>query len=222
MYDDDYGGGPSPFRMMGLFSMLAPAMAMLIFASLWGVVILYVVGRWRQNRAATSDPQFGMKFVLHLFRFHGYQLMLLGGFLLLFSVLYKGESGERSPIWRMALGFVTSGGIVFGAHQLFLGKTNQAAFPLVGRMYGGLSLVVTGLIGMIGLVGGIQTLFAKGPMGNDGRMLWSLVFTYGTAWVGQGAIFARAQLEGGSVDGDAVAPPPPAATVPEPMRQPLA
>lgn len=222
---DDYGGGPSPLRMFSFFSMLAPVAGMALFASLWGVVILYVIARWRHHRAGTGDPQLGLKFVLNLFRMHGYQLLLLGAFLLLYSILAKGNSDMRSPIWRAALGFLTSGGVVFGAHTVLLMKTNQAEQPLVGRMYGGLSLLITGLIAMIGLVLGTQALFAKGSMGNEGRGFWSLVFVYGTAWVVQGAVFGRASLAGGNVDGPGAmpgVPPPPPAPVPEPMRQPLA
>lgn len=222
---DDYDSdGGSPFGMMGMFSMMAPAMAMtmMLAASLWGVVILYVIARWRHNRAGLNDTQFGVKFALHLFRLHGYQLVLLGAFLLLFSVLAKGSSTMRSPIWRMALGFLTAGGVVFGVHTLMLGKTNQTEQPLLGRMFAGLSLLVTGMIGLVGVVAGMQALFAKGPMGNDGRMLWSLVFVYVTAWVVQGAIVVRAQLTTPSPDAAPPGPPGPGPIVPEPMRAPLA
>ncbi|MBL8625048.1 MAG: hypothetical protein JNK64_27310 [Myxococcales bacterium] len=221
---DDYGGGPSPLRMFNLFSMLAPMAGMVLFASLWGVAILYVIARWRHHRSGVVDGQLGLKFVLHLFRLHGYQLLLLGGFMLLYSILAKGNSDMRSPIWRAAMGFLTAGGVVFGAHTVLLMKTNQAEQPLMGRMYSGLSLLITGLIAMTGLVLGTQALFAKGDMGNEGRGFWSLVFVYGTAWVVQGAVFGRAQLTGPSPDGPGApgAPPPPPPPMPEPMRQPLA
>lgn len=222
-YGSDYGDGPSPMRMFGLLGMLAPMVGMLLFASLWGVVILYVIARWRYHRAGIVDNQLGLKFVLHMFRLHGYQLVLLGAFLMLYSVLAKGNSDMRSPIWRAALGFLTAGGVVFGAHTVLLTKTNQAEQPLVGRLYGGLSLMITGLIAMIGLIAGTQALFAKGDMGNEGRGFWSLVFVYGAAWVVQGAVFGRAQLSGPSPDGASGpgAPLPPPPPVPEPMRQPL-
>lgn len=222
MDDYDYGDHGSPFRMMGLVSMLAPAMAMLFLASLWGVGILYVVARWRQHRTGAADPQFGLKFALHLFRFYGYQLMLLGTFLLLYSVLLKGNSDERSPVWRAALGFLSAGGLLFGVHTVVLGKTNQRELPLVTRLFSGLSLLVTAIVGTIGLVAGLQALFAKGSMDDGGRMMWSLVFVYVTAWVVQGLILGKAQLTEPSPDAPPPSAPPPGPTVPEPMRQPLA
>jgi len=219
-YDDD---GPSAFRMMGLFGMMAPAMAMMVAASLWGVVILYVIARWRLHRAGTDDPQLGLKFVVHLFRFHGYQILLLGTFLLLYSVLIKGNDNVRSPMWRSALGFLVAGGGIFGVHTLILGRTNQEQHPLVARLFTGMSLVVTGMIAMIALIAGLQALFAKGDMGNEGRAFWSLVLVYVTAWAVQGSILARNHLTPTTpYDGSLPPPPPPGATVPDPMRQPLA
>ena len=131
-YGSDYGDGPSPMRMFGLLGMLAPMVGMLLFASLWGVVILYVIARWRYHRAGIVDNQLGLKFVLHMFRLHGYQLVLLGAFLMLYSILAKGNSDMRSPIWRAALGFLTAGGVVFGAHT-----ANMAENGLPGERYRG-------------------------------------------------------------------------------------
>jgi hypothetical protein len=190
-YGSDYGDGPSPMRMFGLLGMLAPMVGMLLFASLWGVVILYVIARWRYHRAGTVDNQLGLKFVLHMFRLHGYQLVLLGAFLMLFSILAKGNSRHALADLARRAGLPHRGGVVFGAHTVLLTKTNQAEQPLVGRLYGGLSLMITGLIAMIGLIAGTQALFAKGEMGNEGRGFWSLVFVYGAAWVVQGAVFGR-------------------------------
>ncbi|MEZ4400184.1 MAG: hypothetical protein R3B06_09205 [Kofleriaceae bacterium] len=214
----------SPFGMMRLFGMLVPAMVMLLVISLWGVIILYVVARWRHHRAGTRDPQLGLKFALHLFRFHGYQLLLMGGLLLLYAFLLKGNSAERSPVWRSALGLFTSGGIVFGLHTVWLAKTNDELAPLVGRLFRGMSLVLTGLIGFIALVAACQLLFAKGSSGDGGRLVWSALLIYGTAWGVQGVVFARAAMT--SAEPDAAVPPappsPPSPPVPEPMRQPLA
>jgi hypothetical protein len=222
-YGSDYGDGPSPMRMFGLLGMLAPVVGMLLAASLWGVAILYVIARWRHHRAGVVDSQLGLKFVLHLFRLHGYQLLLLGGFMLLYSILAKGNSEMRSPIWRAAMGFLTAGGVVFGAHTVLLTKTNQAEQPLIGRMYSGLSLLLTGLIAMTGLVLGTRRCSPRATWATraaaSGRWCSSMA---PRGWCR--ARCSRAQLTGPSPDGPgtpgASAPPPP--PMPEPMRQPLA
>lgn len=223
--DDDFG---SPFGLMGLMSMFASVVAMLLFVVLWGGVIAYVLARWRQNRAPVEDPQFGLKFALHLFRVLGFHALLLGAFLLVYAVLLKGNSDERSPVWRSAFGLLVPGGILFGTHTLLLASvTNQAAFPLIGRMFAGLSLIMSGLVGSIAMIVACQMLFAKGSSGDAGRAVWSAVLVYLSAWGVQGVMFvsrhappdgAAPPQAGGMVAGPPVAPAP---AVPEPMRQPL-
>lgn len=224
---DDYDDGPSPFSMMGMMGMAAPMMAMMVVGGLAWWILIYVILRWRNNRAPVPDPQLGLKFALHLFRFHGYQLLLVGGTMLLFTVLMKSERGSaRGDIFRPAAAFLVAGGIVFGVKTLMLTKTNQERFTLVGRVFAGGNLLVTGLIGFVGLVFALQVLFAKGEAGNVARVAWSIVLVYCTAWGVQGALMGKTML---SDDGtpDAAAPPggfgaPPSTSVPEPMRQPLA
>lgn len=220
---DDYDDGPSPFRMMGIFSMVAPMMATILMAALVWMGLLYVIARWRNNRAAVPDPQLGLKFALHLFRFHGYQVLLAGVFGVVYAILHK--SGTFGDIIRPSLALLVVGGLVFGVHTLVLTKTNQDSFTLVGRLFGGLNLIITGAVGMIALVIAFQMLFAKGKSGDEGRLVWSLVLTYCTAWGVQGALLGKAMLEGPAPDETGTgrsAPPAPASSVPEPMRQPLA
>jgi hypothetical protein len=223
---DDYDDGPSPFGMMGMMGMAAPMMAMMFAAGFAWFVLIYVIARWRNNRAPMPDPQLGLKFALHLFRFHGYQLLLMGGTMLLFTVLMKSERGSvRGDIFRPAAAFLVAGGIVFGVHTLMLTKTNQDQYGLMGRLFAGVNLVITGLIGFVGLIFALQVLFAKGEGGNVARVAWSIVLVYCTAWGVQGALLGKSMLSGGS--SDAMAPPgsmqqPPPTSVPEPMRQPLA
>lgn len=225
---DDYDDGPSPFGMMGMMGMAAPMMAMMFAAGFLWMVVIYIVARWRNNRAPVPDPQLGIKFALHLFRFHGYQLLLLGGTMVLFTVLMKTErGGGRGDIFRPAAAFLVAGGIVFGIHTLALTKTNQAQYGMMGRLFGGLNLLVTGLVGFIGLIFALQVLFAKGEGGNVSRMAWSIVLVYCTAWGVQGAMLGKIMLGPGDGSSDAMMPPggmapPPPASVPEPMRQPLA
>lgn len=228
---DDYDDGPSPFRMFGLLGMIAPMMATMVMAGMVWMGLLYVIARWRNNRAAVPDPQLGLKFALHLFRFHGYQLLLLGGMMLLFTVLLKKEEygPTRGDIVRPAFAFLVAGGIVFGVHQLLLTKTNQAQHPLVGRLFAGLNLIVTGLVGFIGLVLALQMLFAKGSGGLPARAAWSVVLVYCGAWGVQGALMGKTMLDGSAPPPESMTPPAmpgapgvPPAPVPEPMRQPLA
>ena len=57
----------------------------------------------------------------------------------------------------------------------------------------------------------------------NSRAFWSLVLVYVTAWAVQGSILARNHLTPTTpYDGSLPPPPPPGATVPDPMRQPLA
>jgi hypothetical protein len=220
---EDYDDGPSPFRMMGILGMVAPMMATILMAGLVWMGLLYIVARWRNNRAAVPDPQLGLKFALHLFRFHGFQLLLAGAFMLVYTILHKG--GGRGDIVRPALGLLVVGGLVFGSHTLLLTKTNQDSFTLMGRLFGGLNLIISGLVGFIALVIAFQMLFQKGSHGDEARLVWSLVLTYVTAWGVQGMMLGKSMLDGPAPDESAgrVGPTaPPSAPVPEPMRQPLA
>lgn len=219
---DDFDDGPSPFRMMGILGMVAPMMATLVMAGLLWMGVLYVVARWRNNRASVPDPQLGLKFALHLFRFHGFQLLLLGLFAVVYAILTKGNS--RGDIIRPGLALLVVGGLVFGTHTLFLTKTNQDSFTIVGRLFGGLNLVVTGVVGFIALVIAFQMLFQKGSHGDEARLVWSMVLVYCGAWGALGALLGKAMLEGPAPDegGRPGAPLPPREIVPEPMRQPLA
>lgn len=224
---DDFG---SPLGIMGIASMFVSVLVMLLFMALWGGVILYVLARWRQHRSEVDDNQFGLKFALHMFRYLGFQLMLLGGFVLLYSLLTTSGSSGRSSGTRAAMGFLVSGGVLFGVHTMVLSSiSNQARFPLVGRMFAGLSLLTTGLIGALALIAVTQMLFAKGSSGDAGRIGWSLFLVYGVAWGLQGLLYVSRYAPadpgaGGSFTPLSSSTPPaaPAPTVPEPMRQPLA
>lgn len=219
---DDFDDGPSPFAMMGLLGM-APMVAMMMVGMVAWTAILYIIARWRNHRLAEPDPQLGLKFALHLFRLHGFQLLLLGGFFLVYSILHKG--GGRGDIVRPGFGFLVVGGLVFGVHSLVLTKTNQDSFPVVGRLFAGLNLIISGVVGFVALIVAFQMLFQKGEGGDAARAVWSLVLTYVTAWGVQGAMFGNAVLGSGSPDDVARGPgmpsAPPPSSIPEPMQRPL-
>jgi|GEM_PF-1973988 len=220
---DNFNDGSSPFRMMGILGVVAPMMATFAMGVLVWMGLLYVIARWRNSKAAYPDPQLGLKFALHLFRFHGFQLLLGGLFAIVYAVLHKGDG--KGDIVRTAAGLLVAGGLVFGSHTLFLTKTNQDSFPLVGRMFGGLNLIVTGVVGFIALVLAFQMLFQRGDHGDGARLVWSLVLTYGTAWGFIGAMLGKRMLDGPAPDESGGRPGvivAPGAPLPEPMRQPLA
>lgn len=218
MYDDDdsgFGGPMSMLAVMGPTMLMMMIMSMLSFAG-----ILYIIARWRDHRAPMPDPQLGLKFALHFFRVQSYHVLLAGTVVLFFSMLGKDLGEFRQYIYRPAFGLIVPAGIVFGVTSVLLGKTNNYSHPTVGRLWNGYNLMVVGMIGFFAFVMGFVLLFQKGSSGNAGRMVWSAILVYTTAWAVQGAIFGRSVLD---------APPPPSGPgpmgggeQPGPMQRPLA
>ncbi len=222
MFDDDDDSSRSFAGPMFILQAMGPIMMMMAVVSLMFPLLLYIVARWRDHRAPAPDTQLGLKFALHFFRIQSYQLLLFGTAMLLFTMLSKDLKGAREVVYRPAFGLLVPAGIVFGIATSMLGKTNNYAFPSVGRLFNGYNLMVTGVIGFGALMMGFQLLFAKGDSGEAGRIAWTAILVYTTAWVVQGALFGRAVLD---------APPPanmppsdfaPGPHVPEPMQKPLA
>jgi hypothetical protein len=205
-------------QMLGPMVML---MVMLMSMMLFYGLVVYVIARWRDNRAPVPDPQLGLKFALHFFRAYSYQILLMGTMILFFSMLGKDLGEAREFIYRPAFGLIVPAGVVFGVMSVLLGKTNNYSHPNVGRLFNGFNLLVVGMFGFAMFVAGFVLLFQKGSSGNAGRMVWSGILVYTTAWAVQGAIFGRSVLD---------APPPPSAPIPpagggdrpEPMQRPLA
>ncbi len=219
MFEDDdsgFGGPMFMLQMMGPTIMMMMIMSMLSFAG-----ILYIIARWRDHRAPMPDPQLGLKFALHFFRVTSYQVLLMGTVVLFFSMLGKDLGEARQYIYRPAFGLIVPAGIVFGVMSVLLGKTNNYSHPNVARLWNGYNLLVIGMIGFFSFVMGFVLLFQKGSSGNVGRMVWSAILVYTTAWAVQGAIFGRSVLD---------APPPPSGPSggmgggepPGPMQRPLA
>ncbi len=221
--DDDDFGGRGLMGPMFILQALGPMVMMMALIGLMFPLLLYVVARWRDHRAPTADPQLGLKFALHFFRIQGYQLVLAGLFMLVYSVLAKKLPSEaRELIWRPALGLVVPAGLVFGLMTTFLGKTNNDVSPAVGRLFNGYNLMVTGIIGFVALIMGFQLLFQKGPSGDLGRVVWSAILVYTTAAAVQGALFGRAVLDAPPPASLEPPAPPATAEVPGPMQRPLA
>jgi hypothetical protein len=222
MFEDDERsfGGP-----MFMLQAMAPTMTMIILVSglVWFALVAYLVARWRDHRSPSPDPQLGLKFSLHFFRLVSFQTLMLGTVLLMFSMLGKNLGEGREYIYRPAFGLLVPSGAVFGVVSVMLGKTNNESHPIVSRMFGGLNLLFTGTLGFTTLIFAFVVLFQKGEAGQSGRIAWSGLLVYTTAWAALAAMFSRQVLD---------APPPPTTYPPagpaggddrpSPMQRPLA
>lgn len=188
--------GMSPLEMMSLIGPMFVVLPMLLWFLVIGPLILYPVARWRAGRETHMDPQLGMKVALHYFKLLAFQILLMGGAVLIWTIVSKG--GEKGSFYRAAFGFLVPAGIVFGAHTAFLKKTNDDVLTGVRRLFLGYNLLVTGLLGFIALVLGFQALFAKGSSGDAGRMFLATILVYCSAWGGLGVLFAKEVLGTGS------------------------
>ena len=206
---------------MMLLRMLPAATAVIsivITLSLFGPMILYVLARWRANRAGTPDPQLGLKFALHWFATSAFHLALASGAGLVFALISPGSS--KGELYRAVFAMLVPAGIILGVHLMLLKRTNDDEVPGVRRLFLGYNLFITGLVGFISLVLGFQLLFAKGSAAPVSHMVGSLVLVYGTAWGLLGWRFGQLVLGGpGSGVGDlpdAMMPPGPPPAMPPP------
>jgi hypothetical protein len=181
--------------------------AMLFSFALWVGVLVYVIARWRSYReAAAPDPQLGLKTALVMFLTIAYQSMLVGGTLLLWAIFTKSGSDGRGDLVRHAFGVLVPSGLVFGAHYVALARTNAAEVPLVPRLFAGVSLIVTGVVGFIALLVLFNGLLARGEAGEDLRVALAATLVYGGAWAYQGVRFVSGRT--GRPPGYAPVPPP--------------
>lgn len=225
--DDDYDyERRSMFGLLNLLEMAAPMMMLIGLMSTVFPILLYVFARWRDHNAPVPDQQLGLKFALHFFRVQSYQMLLFGTAMLLFAMLSKELKGDmREYVWRPAMAILVPSGAVFGVTTALLGRTNNVNHPGVGRLFGGYNLMVSGLVGFAALLAGFQAMFMKGSSGELGRIAWTGILVYTTAWIVQGAVFGRSVLDASPTSyehpsSSSNEPPPPA--VPGPMQKPLA
>ncbi len=184
MFDDNFGF--MAMSMMNVF--IAPIITVAVAAP----IVIYIVARWRAYRdGGPPDPQIGIKVAISWFRIASYQLLLFGGFLLLFGLI--GDLGERGreEVMRMAGGLIFPAALIYVAHHVALGFTNARERPGPVRMFAGLNLIQTGLIGFSALVMVGIFLFQKHAPKEPNRMAWSLVLVYVPAWCVQGVMLAR-------------------------------
>jgi hypothetical protein len=184
---------------------LAPTLVSAGWALLAIPFLLYAVARWRANRDPVADPQLGLKVALGFFAFAAFQLALLGGTMLVYTVL--SSSDDKGRLYRESFGLLVPAGIVLGTHLALLRRTNQDQFPNAKRLLLGFNLVITGAVGFIGLVLAFNALFKRGSSGDDGRLAGAVTLVYGGAWAALGVHFGRLVL-GGSMDSGSPGGPP--------------
>lgn len=155
-------------------------------------VIMYIVARWRTYRdGGPPDPQIGLKVAISWFRLASYQLLLCGGFLLLYGIIGDLGSRGKEEIMRIAGGLMFPAAIIYAAHHVAIGFTNARERPMVVRMFSGFNLIQTGIIGFTALMLAGILLFQKNTPTQLNRMAWSMVLVYVPAWCGQGMFMAR-------------------------------
>jgi hypothetical protein len=211
---NDYG--MSPWQVMQMAGPMMFVVPMLLWLVVIGPLVLYPIARWKLHREGATDNQLGLKTAMHYFRMVAFQLLLAGGVMLVYAVIGKGS--DKGDLYRVAFGFLVPAGIVFGVHTMLVARTNDLQYSGVHRLFMGYNLLVVGLLGFVALVMGFQALFAKGNVGDIGRLLFAAVLVYCGAWAACGIQFARRVLGGPGVSGTpdhvvmppAAVPPPPA------------
>jgi hypothetical protein len=159
-------------------------------------VVIYILARWRTYRDyGGGDPHLGAKVALSVFRIASFQLLLAGGFLFLYGLLTTMNGEARTSIFRVAGGLFLPGLLVFAAHTIALNATNWRSMPAAVRMFNGVNLVQTGMVGFASLVLAFVLLLQKDVPSEMNRMAWSLALVYVPAWIGQGAMFLRMTVE---------------------------
>ena len=171
----------SAFRF-GTGLILGPIMSMVLLLP----VLIYVVARFRDNREDTSDTQLGIKVVLSWFQIISYQVLMVAGVVLVYSVL-EGELGEV----RLSSGLAVPSVVIAVLLHFALQQTNSESRPSVKNMVKGVGLVFTGAVAFASLVIGGVMLFQKGSSSGQGTTVASVVLIYGIAALVQGMHFLR-------------------------------
>jgi hypothetical protein len=214
--DSDFGSSMMLFRILPAATAVA---SILVTLTLFGPMVLYILARWRAQRAPVPDPHLGLKFALHWFATSALHLALVGAVLLIFTLIGPGPSSAKGDMYRVAFAMLVPAGIVLGVHLMLLKRTNDDEVPGVRRLFLGYNLIVAGLVGFGSLVMGFQLLFAKGSTGGMGHLAGSAILVYGGAWAALGFRFGQIVL--GDVSGfggfpDQIVPPGPSQQQPPP------
>jgi len=201
--DGDFDSSMMLLRMMG------PVMGIyMVFAGLVIPLVIYLIARWRDAKQPAPDPQLGLKVALSFFAFAGFQALLAGGTLLIYTIINSSASSNgKSDGYRFAFGLLLPGALVFAGHSFLLSRTNQVFHTGIRRLMLGFNLVFTGIIGFVALIGAFEALFARESTNGVGKMFGSMLVVYGGAWMGLGIMLARFLAEESSAPPTTLAPP---------------
>jgi hypothetical protein len=156
-------------------------------------VVLYVVARWRTTREGEApDPQLGLKVALSFFRLLATQVVLVGLFLLVYALITDTSESTQESLMRAAAGLLLPGALILAAHVAAMTHTNHDEHPIVGHLFGGVNLILTGLVGFGAVTAALFLICQKGVNDELERMVWSMVLVYVLAWAGQSLLFSRA------------------------------
>ncbi|HEY8141983.1 MAG TPA: hypothetical protein VIG06_04905 [Kofleriaceae bacterium] len=159
-------------------------------------VIIYIVARWRTYRDyGGGDPHLGAKVAICVFRIAAFQLLLAGGFMISYGLMTTMDGEARTSIFRMAGGLFIPGLLVFATHTIALHATNFESMPAVVRMFNGINMVQTGIMGFVALTLACILMLQKDVPSEMNRMAWSLVLVYVPAWIAVGAMFLRSTVD---------------------------
>jgi hypothetical protein len=211
---NDYG--ISPWALLDILSPIIFLMPAVLTLLVFGPLLLYPLARWKLHRAQVEDPQLGLKVVLHYFALIAFQLLLVAGVIIIFTLFAK-DSTSKGSFYRAGFALLVPAATVFFTHVLgFLRRTNQDQFPTVRRLFLGYNLAITGLVGFVMLLVAFQLFFKKGSAGDEGRLAIAGVLVYVGAWAACGIQFGRAVIG----DNSASAGPPSASAAPPIMSVP--
>jgi hypothetical protein len=114
--------------------------------------------------------------------------MLAGGAVIVAGLL--GSSFAREAAVRSGAAILLPAALVHVAHRLALARTNAGRRPTVVRMFDGISLGLTGVVGFVALLL-LGTALVGPGRASETSVIWALVLVYGTAWVLQALSLAR-------------------------------
>jgi hypothetical protein len=162
------------------------AMMLLAYSIIPLFPFVYVILRWRQGREGEApDPQLGLKVALQYFATIGWHITLIAAFMLLYGVL-EDSSRMQENLLRTGTGLLIGGLIVYGLHRVLLGRlTDSATRPNVTRIFKGLNLVLTGLIGMAALIGMCVMLVQEKVPEEPFKVGGVVMLVYLGAWASQ-------------------------------------
>ena len=154
-------------------------------------VLLYVVARWRTQRENHPDPQLGLKVALSFFRVLAYQIVLFGLYLLVWALMSDLDESTQEQLVRTGAGLLVPAVLILLAHVSACGHTNQDERPIVSRLFGGLNLLLTGVVGFAVLMAALFLIFQKGVDREILHAVWAAVIVYDLAWAAQAFLLSR-------------------------------